>query len=587
MAKTVVLTPLSSAEAPSIIRDLWQLAHMNTTEGELKRIIIERKVFKATIDQIPFGVITLTPKPLTEMTVWLSEKETRETWAEAIKKAILQAFSAPEVYRVKLSIPASCKDMLIVAEGCGFENQVELLEEGPNREPLIAFGLSRDGSSSNDSLQSSLSIEKQKLIKDGLERKILSLEAELNTANQKIKKLESEIESLKKEFAALSKNDKSELGKNEEIILKLVIDHPDGIKQQQIIKKTGIVQSEVSKCVRILAKIGLVINQKVGIERLVKPVLEETEKPEAKPESELETNQKVESALKKLLNPEISLVKGLSLKELGIEPEKAEKFVEAVKATGHCHIIGSAKDPENCFIRLKKIDLSRNKGGAEKTEPDPLRPKETQTAVIPIEELLEGEKERLNACFSTPSKFIKAKGEILEALKSGKPIGAEIFGSHHSIKKSELPAVIMLLCKEINDDNKEKGKPLVKEIKIRETPDYADSVIEIITASEISEQKITKDKEEVKKPVTIKPEKVEEVDEEPALKASEKILAKLSQTHREIFYAIEKAGGSLTKTALKNEVGISKEVLELCISTLAENGLVTSDLENVSLNNMT
>lgn len=439
-----------------------------------------------------------------------------------------------------------------------------------------------------------------------LQEKIISLQKEVSNANKEKEKYKEWLDGKNDQFKIAEEkirlletgskepektlavpHNKSELGKNEEIILKLVIDHPDGIKQQQIIKETGIVQSEVSKCVRSLAKIGLVINQKVGIERLVKPVLEETERPEAKPESELETNQKVESALKKLLNPEISLVKGLSLKELGIEPEKAEKFVEAVKATGHCHIIGSAKDPENCFIRLKKIDLSRNKGGAEKTEPDPLRPKETQTAVIPIEELLEGEKERLNACFSTPSKFIKAKGEILEALKSGKPIVAELFGSHHSIKKSELPAVIMLLCKEINDDNKEKGKPLVKEIKIKEAPDYANTTVEIIAAIGISEQKITEDKEEAKKPVTIKPEKVEEVDEEPALKASEKILAKLSQTYREIFYAIEKAGGSLTKTALKNEVGISKEVLELCISTLAENGLVTSDLENVSLNNMT
>lgn len=400
---------------------------------------------------------------------------------------------------------------------------------------------------------------------------------QLKIAEEKIRLLETGLKKPEKTVTASSENNQPKLGKNERIILELVTRHLDGIKQQQIIKETGIVQSEVSKSVRSLAEKKLVTNKKFGKERLVKLVLEEVEKPEAEPESELEIKQRVESALETLHKPEVSLTKGLSLKELGIGQEKAERFVEAVRATGLCHIIGSPKDSENCFIRLKKIDLSRNKSVDEKTEPDPPTPTETQTAVIPIEEFLEGEKKRLRAYFSTLPKFTRAKEEISEALKSGKPIKAEIFGSQYGIKKSEISTVITLLCKEINADNKEGGKPLVKEIKIKETPDYANTSVEIIAAMGISEQKITEDKEEAKKPVAT----------EPALKASEKILAKLSQTHREIFYAIKEKGGNSTKTAIKNEVGISKDVLELCISTLVENGLVTTEpsSEKVSLNN--
>lgn len=647
MKEAIILTPLTSPEVPAIIRDLCQPAHMNLTEGEIRKSIIEKRVYKATKGQIPFGVVTLTIKPLTEMAVWLSEKESRETWAEAIKKAILRAFSAPEVYRVKWSIPASCKNMLIVAEGCGFKNQGELLEEGPNRESLIVFGLSRNGNLPNDSLQSNFSIEKEKLIKDGLERKILSLETELSTAKQEIKNRENWLS---------EENTKRIQAENKLLLLEAIL------KEQQIIHAPGSVQ-ETNKpetanlenviatklrekgikrnenrraqlvavmnfiwqareatvtasmlknhfgCssqspinwVKDLESIGMVtialeqINGK-GAKRVIvrsavpapttvdeKPEPKD-EKVKIKPEEKPEIKQKVESAIETLLNPEISLTKGLSLKELGVGPEEAEKFVEAVQATNLCHIIGSPKDPEKCFIWLKKIDLAKNKGGGvdEKIELDPTATTETQTAIIPIEEFLEGEKERLKAYFFTLSKFTKAKKEISEVLKSGKPIGAEIFGSCYGIKKGEMPAVIALLCKEINADNKEKeNKSLIKEVKINGAADYANTTVEIIAAPEISEQKIPDDK--AKKPVIVKPEKVEE---ELTRKTQEKILAELSQTHREIFFALKKAGGSSTKTDIKNKVGIGREVCELCINTMAEKGLLTAESEKVSLSNI-
>ncbi|MBU3924864.1 hypothetical protein KJ854_02930, partial [Patescibacteria group bacterium] len=217
MTKNIVLTPLLIAEIPYITKELQHLARIGMTESEFRKIILEKKVFKATVDYTPFGVIAITAKPLAEITIWLSEKETKETWTEAIDKTVSRAFLAPEVYKIKWLIAASGKEMIAIAQECGFKEEGKFQDEGPNREPLISFGLSRNGNQPNPFFEQSSSAKETNLIKGELEEKILFLET-------KLKKTEELNESLQKSLLEI--DEKRRVTENNLLLLKESAEKP-------------------------------------------------------------------------------------------------------------------------------------------------------------------------------------------------------------------------------------------------------------------------------------------------------------------------------------------------------------------------
>lgn len=251
MNKPVVITPLFSAEVSGIIQKLWQIAHMNITEGELKKKIIEAKVYKATIDFQPVGIIILTAKPLTEMTVYLSDAGSKEKWTEAIDKAASLAFLAPEVYKIKWLMAESCKEMAVAAQECGFREEGKFQDEGPNREPLISFGLSRNGNQPNASFKQNSSTEEISLIKGELEQRILFLEAKLKEAENLSKNLQKSLDETdekrranEKELLLLKeKMEKSGTGENQTVIGEKTVPEPNSALQQQI-KKNESAETE-------------------------------------------------------------------------------------------------------------------------------------------------------------------------------------------------------------------------------------------------------------------------------------------------------------------------------------------------------
>ncbi|MBU4338234.1 hypothetical protein KKB43_05140 [Patescibacteria group bacterium] len=413
--KPIVITPLLSAEVSGIIQKLWQFAHMNITEGELKKKIIEAKVYKATMDFQPVGIIILTAKPLTEMTVYLNDAALKEKWAETIKKASSMAFLAPDVYKIKWLIAESGKEMIAIAQECGFKKEGKLQEEGPNREPLISFGLSRNGNQPKPFFEQNASAKETSFIKGELEEKILFLETKLKKTeelNESLQKslletdekrrvTENELLFLKekiekpcdpKEKTAKTEPEKSLAAKKLNAIqlkvLKLVIESgPTGIAQQEIIKKTGTVQTNVSLAIRTLAEKNLVLNKKEGIKsraialmdqvRLQLPDIEkstqqtEPEITQEKDENSQRQPQEPEKTKDEDAKPEVQEQKNetstwnKNSATIYIDKQQTEKAKRLLKAN-----LKREKDPKkeglSAIVLLKELNLPHNKEVMEK-----------------------------------------------------------------------------------------------------------------------------------------------------------------------------------------------------------------------------
>ncbi len=254
MTKNIVLTPLLIAEIPYITKELQHLAHIGMTESEFRKIILEKKVFKATVDYTLFGVIAITAKPLAEITIWLSEKETKETWAEAIDKTVSRAFLAPEVYKIKWLIAESGKEMIAIAQECGFKEEGKFQDEGPNRESLISFGLSRNGNRPNPFFKQISSAEETSFIKDELEEKILFLEA-------KLKETEELNESLQKSLLEI--DEKRRVTENELLLLKEKVKKPCD-PEEKTAKTKVAVASEIQERLET-GELEKFITQKLGV----------------------------------------------------------------------------------------------------------------------------------------------------------------------------------------------------------------------------------------------------------------------------------------------------------------------------------
>lgn len=179
----ITLETLNTPEISLIMKELGAHARINLSEREFREIIAKKDVFKIMLNYAPFGIIAITPKPLAEITIWLSDRESKEKWIEAIKKTILKAFEKPEVFKIKWSVAESCKNMIEIAQSCSFEKESEQPNEGPNRETMITFGLSRNGNSPESSLHASPNAEQEKTILS-LETKLKNAE-ELNQSLQK------------------------------------------------------------------------------------------------------------------------------------------------------------------------------------------------------------------------------------------------------------------------------------------------------------------------------------------------------------------------------------------------------------------
>ncbi len=210
----VSIRALLPTEISNIIEKLEVFAHMNISYSEFRDMVLNQKVFKIMFDSDPFGVVAISKEPLPKIKVWLSDKESKEDWIKAIEKAANQAFIPREVNTLTWLIAKSQKEMISCASSCGFENIGDRHNEGPNGETMIAFELSKtsgNGNSAKLSLKPNLLTQEEKDIKDGLERRILSLKKEVSEA-------EKSIESLQKSL--LETDEKRRMAENDLLLLK-------------------------------------------------------------------------------------------------------------------------------------------------------------------------------------------------------------------------------------------------------------------------------------------------------------------------------------------------------------------------------
>lgn len=340
-----------------------------TTEGKLRDTALKptNLLFKATTDGIPFGIISAVEGYVARIDAWMSNKESKESWTRAINSAVKQIFSNPSAGKIEWRITESNKDMLEVAKSCGFIRQGELVGEGLNGEPLVLMGLLKQKiQSPPEAVLETIPVspaeiaEKDKLIK-GLKSRISEPEAsheasqkELDAKNELIQNLRqdpeieiaAEVKTGPKENKKLPQKEltdspkKLKLGTDEKTVLKLLIEHPDdGIKQQEIIRETGIQQTRVSLAARKLTEKGVTTNELLGREKIVKPVMEKIQE------------------LPEELQKELGIQEQEPIEEIAI-PLKQSINIEEI-----CKTNGFGQTQREILFALKEAGGSLNSGG--------------------------------------------------------------------------------------------------------------------------------------------------------------------------------------------------------------------------------
>lgn len=168
----------------------------------------------------------------------------------------------------------------------------------------------------------------------------------------------------------LTKKPLKKMTPSEAEILELVIQNPSGIKQQEIIKKTGISQGQVSFTVRTLVPKGLVENIKIGRERLVKPIAKEAPSPLVSPppkepeepekwirkkEDAVEIPQDAIDKAEKILEENPAGIKLATItSKCSIKKDSVPLFLERVREKMPIIIKGITEDQENCIIMSEK-----------------------------------------------------------------------------------------------------------------------------------------------------------------------------------------------------------------------------------------
>lgn len=207
---------------------------------------------------------------------------------------------------------------------------------------------------------------------NGLEKRISLLERQLKSSETEKSELQKKLEE-----TLLISQQKSKLNKDDNDILEILSQYPDGIMMQDLIKelaakqsgiKQGTIRYKASVSTDRLKELGLIKKERKGKEVKVSPAMEyvyqipqssKKEKSEDSLESETVSPERiaelVKTAVEFLNSKPDNLTRGITLQEIeqqiGIKPEEEKPFLEAIEEK--CHIIGNPVEPENCYIRLK------------------------------------------------------------------------------------------------------------------------------------------------------------------------------------------------------------------------------------------
>lgn len=217
--RKVAIAPIETVEISAALKNIRPFicaSFSDATEGDLRKIALSghpNLLLKAIVEGVPFGIIHITKGYILRIDVWMSNKESPESWTRAMELAIKKAFAFPETGTIEWRITKSSKDMVKIAESCGFKNQGELQGQGLNREPLVSMGLLREkdiqvqkAAPETSTAAAAELAKKDKVIKElkfKLEQKeglTKILEANLSHATEKLKEAETQLSLLTKEL---------------------------------------------------------------------------------------------------------------------------------------------------------------------------------------------------------------------------------------------------------------------------------------------------------------------------------------------------------------------------------------------------
>lgn len=190
----MMLSPLLPAEISNMIEKLGIFAHLDMSYSEFKDIVQYQKVFKVMLNNSPFGVIAITKDSLAKVKIWLSEKESQESWNEAIGLAATQAFKEPSVYKIDWLISKHNKDLIECAINCGFNSAGDRLNEGPNRETVLLFSMPRNGNHPIPEQRDNAQSEKIKSDNENLKKAKEDLQNRLRSAEESNKSLQTSLQ---------------------------------------------------------------------------------------------------------------------------------------------------------------------------------------------------------------------------------------------------------------------------------------------------------------------------------------------------------------------------------------------------------
>lgn len=282
MSEKIVLMPLLPSETSNALEKLGTFAHIDMALSEFRDIVLNQKVFKLMLNNNLFGIISVTKEPLAKIRIWLSEKESLKMWTEAIKITVSHTFKAPEVFKIKWQIVESNKEMIIAAKGCGFEKEGEHKHEGPNRQTMISFGLSRNGDSPKNSLSSKAETEIE-----ALKKRLEAKNADLKITNETIADLLKKIASLEKDIR--EENAKRIQAENDLLLLKEKTTELEAIIKQQNQENVQEILSQLAKLEQNAAKPAQEKKEEIknpATDQKADPAIEEKPEPAADPEAE-------------------------------------------------------------------------------------------------------------------------------------------------------------------------------------------------------------------------------------------------------------------------------------------------------------
>lgn len=360
---------------------------------------------------------------------------------------------------------------------------------------------------------------------------------------------------------AVQETEKLELESHDVNFLKLTLSNSNGLTQKEISKKLGIDPSDVSRTASGLEEIGLITRNKIGNAMLVKPVMEKIREhfPELLPEKE-ETV--IESGPEqKLPEPEIKQDEKAPPETTIVKPMVPETMV-AVEA------VESPQQETTAILENQQLVTS-----AIETETDDNLNTENDDGKLIIVEGLSQTQEEINLydVFKNSDQIEKGLNEMIDALRDGKMIKANIFGSHCKIKKVDLPTFVLLLSRKINTEAKRKNidmEPPIKAIMIHCPEDYEKTEIEINPKIEA-------------KPKLQKSEKPGKL-----LKTIEQLCSTpgLCDAQKKMLIELNKSGGALDKKELQSKTKLPASTFERYIQYMEQLRVISTGDKQVHLN---